>query len=104
MPQVHVSSSYFRDIFGEPDVKRGSRRISSAKMASTSGTQGEELTKGMVFVVEFMLNERDREALVDKAVDRTLETAGRFGGKNITNFLATYRNSYLHFSSKLSLY
>ena len=62
------------------------------KMASTSGTQGEELTKGMVSVVEFMLKERDREALVDKAVDRTVETAGRFGGKNITNFLATYRN------------
>jgi dephospho-CoA kinase len=61
-------------------------------MASTSGTQGEELTKGMVSVVEFMLKARDREALIDKAVDRTVEIAGRFGGKNITNFLATYRN------------
>jgi hypothetical protein len=61
-------------------------------MASTSGTQGEELTKGMVSVVEFMLKARDQEALIDKAVDRTVEIDGRFGGKNITNFLATYRN------------
>jgi hypothetical protein len=61
-------------------------------MASTSGTQGEELTKGMVSVVEFMLKARDREALIDKVVDRTVEIAGRFGGKNITDFLATYLN------------
>ena len=61
-------------------------------MASTSGNQGEELTKGMVSVVEYMLKMRDREALIDKAVDRTVEIAGRFGGKNITDFLATYRN------------
>jgi hypothetical protein len=39
-----------------------------------------------------MLKERDREALIDKAVDRTVEIAGRFGGKNITDFLVTYRN------------
>ena len=61
-------------------------------MASTSGNQGEELTKGMVSVVEYMLKMRDREALIDKAVDRTVEIVGRFGGKNITDFLATYRN------------
>ena len=35
---------------------------------------------------------RDREALIDKVVDRTVDIAGRFGGKNVTNFLATYRN------------
>ena len=51
-------------------------RISSAMMASTSGRQGEELTKGMVFVVEYMLKVRDREALIDKVVDRTVEIAG----------------------------
>ena len=51
-------------------------RISSATMASTSGTQGEELTKGIVSVVEYMLKVRDREALIDKAVDRTVEIAG----------------------------
>ena len=46
----------------------------------------------MVSVVEYMLKMRDREALIDKVVDRTVEIAGWFGGKNITNFLATYRN------------
>ena len=59
-------------------------------MALTSGNQGEELTKGMVSVVEYMLKMRDQEALIGKAVDRTVEIAGRFGGKNITDFLATY--------------
>ena len=46
----------------------------------------------MVSVVEYMLKMRDREALIDKVVDRTVEIAGRFGGKNITDFLATYQN------------
>ena len=73
-------------------MKEAVRRILSATMASTSGNQGEELTKGMVSVVEYMLKMRDREALIDKAVDRTVEIAGRFGGKNITDFLSTYRN------------
>ena len=27
LPQVHVSLSYFRENFGEPDVKRGDKRI-----------------------------------------------------------------------------
>jgi hypothetical protein len=36
-------------------------------MASMSGTQGEELTKGMVSVIEFMLKARDREASIGKA-------------------------------------
>ena len=45
-------------------------------MASTSGRQGEELTKGMVFVVEYMLKVIDREALIDNVVDRTVEIAG----------------------------
>ena len=72
-------------------MKEAVQRISSATMASTSGNQGEELTKAMVSVVEYMLKMRDREALIEKA-DRTVEIAGRFGGKNITDFLATYRN------------
>ena len=50
------------------------------------------LRQGMVSVVEYMLKMRDREALIDKAVDRTVEIAGQFGGKNITDFLSTYRN------------
>ena len=67
-------------------------RISSTTMASTSGTQEEDLMKGMVSVVEYMLKVRNREALIDKVVDPTVEIVGRFGGKNITDFLATYRN------------
>ena len=43
------------------------RRISSATMASTRRNQGEELKKGMVYVVEYMLKVRYREALIDKA-------------------------------------
>jgi DNA-binding protein len=61
-------------------------------MASTSGTQGGLLTKGMVSVMEFMLKARDREALIDKAIDRTVEIARRFGGQNITKNLATCQN------------
>ena len=61
-------------------------------MALASGIQGEELTKGMVSVMEFMLKARDRESLIDKDIDRTLKIAGRFCGKNVTDFLTTYRN------------
>jgi hypothetical protein len=61
-------------------------------MASTSGTRGEQMTKCMMQIVELMLKARDREALIDKAVDRTVQIAGRFDGKNITKFLSTYRN------------
>jgi hypothetical protein len=68
---------YFLDIFGEPDVKGRSRRISGAEMASavysTCVSRGEEMTKGMMQIVEFMLKGRDREALIDKAVDWTVE-------------------------------
>ena len=46
----------------------------------------------MVSIVEYVLKMRDREALIDKAVDRIVDIAGRFGGNNITDFLATYRN------------
>ena len=46
----------------------------------------------MVSVVEYMLKARGRETLIDNVVDRTVEIVGRFGGKNITDFLATYQN------------
>jgi hypothetical protein len=62
------------------------------EMASTSGAQREELKKDMVSVVEFIFKARDREVLIDKVVDRTVEIAGQFGGKNNTDFLTTYRN------------
>jgi hypothetical protein len=45
-------------------------------MASVSGStgvsRGEEMTKGMMQIVELMLKARDREALIDKAVDQTV--------------------------------
>ena len=67
MPQVHVSSSYFRDIFGEPDVKRGGKRISSVMIASARGTQGGEIMKGIASVVDIMLKARDQEASINEA-------------------------------------
>ena len=69
----HTVTDFHDIISGEPDVKEAVTRVLSATMASTSGNQGEELTKGMVSVVEYMLKMRDREALIDKAVDRTVE-------------------------------
>ena len=74
-------------------MKEAVRRISSATMASKSGNQGEELTKGMVSVVQYMLKMRDREALIDKVVDLTVEIAGQFGGKNITCYLSKPRDA-----------
>jgi hypothetical protein len=59
---------------------------------STGVSRGEEMTKGMMQIVELMLKARDREAMIDKVVDRTVQIIGRFDGKNITKFLATYRN------------
>ena len=53
----------FPNIFGDPNMKRGGRRISSATM-----------TKGMVSIVQFMPKARDREALIDKDVDPNLES------------------------------
>ena len=47
---------------------------------------------GLIDRFPLMLKVRDREALIDKVVDLTVDIAGRFGGKNITDFLATYRN------------
>jgi hypothetical protein len=89
-------SCCFSRHFGEANLKRGGKRISKAKMALASDSAGgscvEELTKDMVQIVEFMLKVRDREALIDKEVDLTMEIFGRFGGKNITKFLATYQN------------
>ena len=48
-------------------MKEAVGRISSATMALISGTQGEELMKGIVSVVETMLKARDREAFINEA-------------------------------------
>jgi hypothetical protein len=58
----------------------------------TSGSRGEEMTKSMMYIVEIMLNASDREALIDKIVDRIVEISGRFDSKDIRKFLATYWN------------
>ena len=79
----------FRDIFGEPDLKRGGKRISGVAMASASRNQVEKLTKGMVSVVEFMLKARDHEVLIDKDINCTVEIVCRFGGKNVMDALTT---------------
>jgi hypothetical protein len=39
---------------------------------STSVSRGEEMTKGMMQIVELMLKARDQAALIDNAVDRTV--------------------------------
>jgi hypothetical protein len=70
----------YPDIFGEPDVKGSNMRISGAEMTSagdsTGVSRGEEMTKGMMQIVEFMLKARYRDALIDKAVDQTVEITG----------------------------
>ena len=50
------------------------------------------MMESMMQIVGIMLNTRDREVLIDRAVNRTVEISGRFDGKNITKFLASYRN------------
>ena len=41
-------------------------------------------------VVEYMLREREKEAGIDKAIDRTVEVIGQFSDRIITEFLTTY--------------
>ena len=59
-------------------------------MASSTNTQADEVAK-LVSIVEHMMRARDNDASLDKAIDRTVEIAGQFGGRNITDFLATYK-------------
>jgi hypothetical protein len=58
----HILVDY-PDIFGEPDMKASSKRISSAMMASAGDSmnvsRGEEMTKGMMQIVELMLKARE---------------------------------------------
>ena len=59
-------------------------------MASSSNTQGDEVVK-LVAIVEHMMRARDNDASLDKAIDRSVEIAGQFCGRNIMDFLATYK-------------
>ena len=59
-------------------------------MTSSSNTQADEVAK-LVAIVEHMMRARDNDASLDKAIDRTIEIAGHFVRRNITDFLATYQ-------------
>ena len=59
-------------------------------MTSSSNTQADEVAK-LEAIVEHMMRARDNDANLDKAIDRTIEIAGHFVRRNITDFLATYQ-------------
>ena len=59
-------------------------------MASSTNTQVDEVAK-LVAIVEHMMRARDNDARLNKAIDRTVEIVGQFGGRNITDFLAIYK-------------
>ena len=59
-------------------------------MASSRNTQTDEVAK-LVAIVHHIMWAWDNDASLDKAVDRTIEIAGQFGGRKITDFLATYK-------------
>ena len=59
-------------------------------MASSTNTQADEVAK-LVAIVGHMIKARDNDAILDKAIDQTVEIAGQSGGRNITDFLATYK-------------
>ena len=63
-------------------------------MASFTNTQLDEVTK-LVAIVEHMMRAHDNDARLDKAIDRIIDIAGQFGGRNITDFLIIYKNEML---------
>ena len=59
-------------------------------MTSSTSTQVDEVVK-LVAIVEHMMRARDDVGRLEKAIDRTIEIAGQFGGRNITDFLSIYK-------------
>ena len=59
-------------------------------MASSTNTEADEVAK-LVAIVKHRMRARDNDASLDKVINRTVEIAGQFGGRNITDFLATYK-------------
>ena len=57
-------------------------------MTSLRNIQTDEVAK---LVAEHMMRARDNVASLEKAIDRAIEIAGQFGGRNIMDFLATYK-------------
>ena len=45
----------------------------------------------MMAIFEQMMRCRDNDASVEKAIDRIVEVAGQFNGRNITEFLDAYK-------------
>ena len=66
------------------------RDIEDYKMAPLTNTEADEVAK-LVAIVGHMIKARDNDAILDKAIDQTVEIAGQSGGRNITDFLATYK-------------
>ena len=58
-------------------------------MASSSNRAGE--FERMMAIFEQMMKCRDNDASVEKAIDRIVEVAGQFNGRNITEFLDAYK-------------
>ena len=59
-------------------------------MTSSTNIQIDDVAK-LVAIVQHMMRPRDNDARLDKAIDRTIEITGQFGGRNITDFLTIYK-------------
>ena len=58
-------------------------------MASSTNTQVDKV-ETLVAIVEHMMRAHDNDGRLDKAINRTIEIAGQFGGRNIKDFLVIY--------------
>ena len=59
-------------------------------MTSSTNIQVDEVAK-LVAIVKHTMRARDNDARLDKAIDRTIEIVGQFGGRNIIDFLTIYK-------------
>ena len=57
---------------------------------ASSRNQAREFER-MMEIFEKMMRCRDNDASVEKAIDRIVEVAGQFNGRNITEFLDAYK-------------
>ena len=61
-------------------------RIDRCVEMASSSNQAREFER-MMTIFEEMMRCRDNDASVEKAIDRIVEVAGQFNGRNITEFL-----------------
>ena len=59
-------------------------------MTSSRNNQANEEAK-LVAIVKHMMRDRDNDASLDKAIDRTVEIEGQFDERNIMDFLVIYK-------------